>query len=178
MWLRSPNSKRKCFLSGSNNNYIIWNLLYSVKLSSIVILFPCPPYTMYVNILLLFCLLFFGFFLLHCVLVYKLAVYYRSHVLYKLYKIIFFTKVTKKLINQKKIGEIKNNTYKHQLLHHPFYSKVFPFVVNRVFWCWSSNRLHVINREQNGVKRQHDINMQHANLLQIKLLPKPWLGER
>ena len=45
---------------------------------------------------------FFGFFLLHCVLVYKLAVYYRSHVLYKLYKIIFFTKVTKKLINQKK----------------------------------------------------------------------------
>ena len=49
----------------------------------------------------------FGFFLLHCVLwdnklVYKLAVHYRAHVLYKLYKIIFFTKVTKKLINQKK----------------------------------------------------------------------------
>ena len=107
----------------------------------------------------------------------KLAVYYCSHVLYKLYKIIFFTKVTKKFVNQKKKEEIKNNTYKHQLFHHPFYSKVFPFVVNRMFWCWSSNRLHMINREQNGVKQHYDINMQHKNLLQMRLLPKPRSGE-
>ena len=35
----------------------------------------------------------------------------------------------------------------------------------------------MINTEQNGVKRRHDINMQHANPLQIRLLPKPPSGE-
>ena len=91
--------------------------------------------------------------------------------------LLFLLKLLKSWLIKKKIGKIKNNTYKHQLFHHPFYSKVFPFVVNRMFWCWSSNRLHVINREQNGVKQHHDINMQHANLLQIRLLPKPRSGE-
>ena len=35
----------------------------------------------------------------------------------------------------------------------------------------------MINREQNGVKQHHDINMQQANLLQMRLLPNPWSGE-
>ena len=34
----------------------------------------------------------------------------------------------------------------------------------------------MIEREQNGVKQHHDINMQHENLLQIRLLPKPQSG--
>ena len=112
-------------LSGSKNNYIIWNLLYSVKLSSIVILFPCPPYTMYVNVLFLFCLLFFlvsFYFTAYCnKLVYKLAAII-MHMYYTNYTRLFFSlKLLKSWLTK------KNRRNKKQYIQTPVASPSFLF---------------------------------------------------